>query len=201
MNHFDPLYNFYHRDEQGSELKTEFRTTEATVGLRYGKDETFIINDNDRISLGPSNWPIFERNYSRGLKWLEGEYNYSKLKFYIYQKLNLGMLGISRYEAEAGKVFGEVPYPVLENHLGNETFFYTTAAFNTMNFNEFASDQYFSIRYRHFFEGFLLNKVPLIRKLKWRAVANANMLFGSVSDANKSHAPGTDPEGYPLQAF
>ena len=128
MNHFHPLYNFYHRDKVGGELKTEFKTAEAKVGLRYGKDETFIINDNDRISLGPSNWPIFEINYSRGLKWLEGEYNYLKLKFYIYQKLNLGMLGISRYEAEAGKVFGEVPYPVLENHLGNETFFYTTAA-------------------------------------------------------------------------
>lgn len=201
LNHFDPLYNFYHRDEGDSKLKTEFRTTEAKVGLRYGRDETFIINDNEKISLGPSHWPIFALNYSQGFRWLKGEYNYSKLNLSISQKLNMGMLGISRYEAEAGKVFGEVPYPILENHLGNETLFYTTAAFNTMNFNEFASDQYFSIRYRHFFEGFLLNKIPLIRKLKWRAVANANVLFGSVSEANRSHAPVMDPEGYPLQAF
>lgn len=200
-NHFDPLYNFHHRDEGDSKLKTEFRTTEAKVGVRYGRDETFIINDNERISLGPSRWPIFAINYSQGFRWLKGEYNYAKLNLSISQKLNMGMLGISRYEAEAGKVFGEVPYPILENHLGNETLFYTSAAFNTMNFNEFASDQYFSIRYRHFFEGFLLNKIPLIRKLKWRAVANANVLFGSVSEANRSHAPVMDPEGYPLQAF
>ncbi|EPR67944.1 DUF5686 and carboxypeptidase-like regulatory domain-containing protein [Cyclobacterium qasimii] len=201
-NHFDPLYNYYHRDNEGdSELKTEFRTTEAKVGLRYGRDETFIINDNERISLGPSRWPIFALNYAQGFKWLKGEYNYSKLNLSISQKLNMGMLGISRYEAEAGKVFGEVPYPILENHLGNETLFYTSAAFNTMNFNEFASDQYFSIRYRHFFEGFLLNKIPLIRKLKWRAVANANVLFGSASEANKSHAPLIDPEGFALQPF
>ena len=201
LNHFDPLYNFYHRDEVGSELKSEFNTTEAKIGVRYGRDETFIINDNERISLGPSRWPIFAVNYSQGFKWLKGEYNYSKMNLVISQKLNMGMLGISKYEAEAGKVFGEVPYPVLENHLGNETLFYTTAAFNTMNFNEFASDQYFSIRYRHFFEGFLLNKIPLIKKLKWRAVANANVLFGSVSEANKSHAPVMDPEGFPLQPF
>jgi hypothetical protein len=201
LHHFDPLYNFYHRDEIGDELKTEFKTTEAKVGIRYGRDETFIINDNERISLGPSNWPIFELNYSRGFKWLKGDYRFSKVKFYIYQRLKMGMLGVSRYEAEAGKVFGEVPYPVLENHLGNETVFYTTAAFNTMNFNEFASDQYFSLRYRHFFEGFLLNKLPFIRKLKWRAVANANVLFGSVTDANKSLAPVMDPEGYALEPF
>lgn len=111
------------------------------------------------------------------------------------------MLGISRYEASAGKVYGDVPYPVLENHLGNETLFYTSAAFNTMDFNEFTSDQYFSFRYRHFFEGFLLNKIPLVRKLKWRAVANANLLFGSVSEANLSRVPVMDPDGFPLQTF
>ena len=100
-----------------------------------------------------------------------------------------------------GKIFGEVPYPLLRNHLGNETLFYTNAAFNTMNFNEFASDQYFSLRYRHFFEGFLLNKIPLIKKLKWRGVANANVLFGSVRDANIANAPTEDPDGNMLETF
>jgi hypothetical protein len=89
----------------------------------------------------------------------------------------------------------------LKNHLGNQTFFYTSAAFNTMNFNEFSSDQYLSLRYRHFFEGFLLNKIPVIKKLKWRAVANANMLFGSVSDKNITNSPSVGPEGSPLQTF
>lgn len=201
INNFDPLFNFYHLDKGASVPKTEYRTTEGKIGLRYGRDETFIINDNDRISLGPAKWPIFAINYSKGFQWLRGEYNYSKLKVSISQKLNMGMLGISRYEAAAGKVYGDVPYPVLENHLGNETLFYTSAAFNTMNFNEFTSDQYFSFRYRHFFEGFLLNKIPLIRKLKWRAVANANVLFGSVGETNLSLSPEIDPEGNPLQAF
>lgn len=200
-NHFDPLFNFYYLDEGASELKSTFKTTEGKIGLRYGRDETFIINDNDRISLGPAKWPIISINYSKGFQWLRGEYNYSKLNLSISQKLNMGMLGISRYEAAAGKVYGDVPYPVLENHLGNETLFYTSAAFNTMNFNEFTSDQYFSFRYRHFFEGFLLNKIPLIKKLKWRAVANANLLYGSVSEANLSRVPVMDPEGFPLQTF
>ncbi len=201
MAQFDPLYEFYYLDKDTRDYKSSYQTTEARFSLRYGRDEIIIINDNERVSFGPSKWPIVEVNYARGLNWLGGDITYSKLSFYLYHRLNMGMLGVSRYELDAGKVFGEVPYPILKNHLGNETLFYTSAAFNTMNFNEFASDQYMSLRYRHFFEGFLLNKIPAIKKLKWRAVANANVLFGSVQDKNISNVPNVDPEGNPLETF
>ncbi|MDG1278353.1 MAG: DUF5686 family protein [Algoriphagus sp.] len=198
---FDPLYDFYYLEKGTNEYQSKFQTTEIKAGLRYGRDEIIIINDNERVSFGPSRWPIFEMNFSRGFQGLGGDIDYTKLSFYMYQRLNMGMLGVSRYELDAGKIFGEVPYPILKNHLGNETLFYTTAAFNTMNFNEFASDQYLSLRYRHFFEGFLLNKIPVIKKLKWRAVANANVLFGSVSDKNIANSPTVDQVGDPLKTF
>lgn len=198
---FDPLYNFYYLEKGTGEYKSNFETTEAKFGLRYGRDETILINDNERSSLGPLKWPIFDLSYAKGMNWLGGDIPYSKLNFYVYQRLNMGIFGVSRYEFDAGKVFGEVPYPVLKNHLGNSTLFYTSAAFNTMNFNEFASDQYASLRYRHYFEGFLLNKVPVLKKLKWRAVANANILYGSVSNQNIANAPTVDPDGNPIQTF
>jgi hypothetical protein len=201
LTQFEPLYDFYYLEKGANEYRSIFETTEVKFGLRYGRDEIIIINDNQRVSFGPSRWPIFEMNVSKGFQGLGGDIDYTKLSFYMYQRLNLGMLGVSRYEFDAGKVFGEVPYPILKNHLGNQTFFYTSAAFNTMNFNEFSSDQYLSLRYRHFFEGFLLNKIPVIKKLKWRAVANANMLFGSVSDKNITNSPSVGPEGSPLQTF
>jgi len=93
-------------------------------------------------------------------------------------------LGVSRYELDVGKIFGAVPYGLLKNHLGNEMIFYASSAFNTMNFNEFTSNQYLSLRYRHFFEGFVLNKIPLIKQLKWRMVANANLLYGNLKEQN-----------------
>lgn len=198
---FDPLFDFYYLEKDTRDYRSSFETTEARFAVRYGRDEIIIINDNERVSFGPSKWPIVQVGYARGLRWLGGDLTYDKLSFYLYQRLNMGMLGVSRYELDAGKVFGEVPYPILKNHLGNETLFYTSAAFNTMNFNEFASDQFVSLRYRHFFEGFLLNKIPGIKKLKWRAVANANVLFGSVQDKNISNVPNEDPEGNPLETF
>lgn len=198
---FDPLYNFYYKEKDTQELRSNFQTTELRAGIRYGRDEVIIINDNVRASLGSNKWPIVELNYAQGIQSLGGQISYTKLNFYLYQRLTMGIFGVGRYELDAGKVWGEVPYPVLKNHLGNETLFYTTAAFNTMNFNEFASDQFISLRYRQSFEGFLLNSIPLIKKLKWRMVGSANVLMGSVRDENIQNVPAFDPFGNSLTSF
>lgn len=201
LSQFDPLFNFYYLEKGSREFRSDFSTTELRAAVRYGRDEIIIINDNERASLGSLKWPIVQVNYAKGLQWMGGDLDYDKWSFYLYHRINLGLLGVGRYELDAGKIFGEVPYPILKNHLGNETLFYTTAAFNTMNFTEFASDQYFSIRYRQSFEGFLLNSLPLLKKLKWRMVGNANILWGSVRDENIQNSPQFDPYGNPLKSF
>jgi hypothetical protein len=198
---FEPVYDFHFLEKDSREFRDRFQYTEAKVSLRYGRDEVFLINDNYRISLGPSRWPVFTFDYAKGIPALGGDISYDKYSLSVYQKLNMGMLGVSRYELNGGMIAGEVPYPLLENHLGNETLFYTTAAYNLMDFFEFASDRYASLRYRHHFEGFLLNKIPLIKKLKWRAVANANVLYGSVSDKNILNSPTVGPQGQDLTTF
>ena len=198
---FDPLFDFYYYEQGSKALRTSFQTTEIRTGIRYGRDEVILINDNTRASLGSSKWPIVEMNYTKGIPALGANLNYTKLNFYLYHRINLGLLGVGRYEIDAGKIWGEVPFPLLENHLGNETLFYTTAAFNTMNFNEFASDRFVSLRYRQSFEGFLFNSIPLIKKLKWRMVGNANVLMGSVQDQNILNLPQTAPNGRFLESF
>ncbi len=198
---FDPLFDFYYYEQGSKALRTNFQATEIRAGIRYGRDEIILINDNTRASLGSIKWPIVELNYAQGIPSLGASLNYTKLNFYLYHRINLGLLGVGRYELDAGKIWGEVPYPLLKNHLGNETLFYTTAAFNTMNFNEFASDRFVSLRYRQSFEGFLFNSIPLVKKLKWRMVGNANVLMGSVSDQNILNIPQKAPDGSLLQSF
>jgi hypothetical protein len=198
---FDPLFDFYYKEKGTGELLSSFRSAELRAGIRYGRDEIIIINDNTRSSLGPRNWPILEARYAQGISRLGGEIPYSRFNFYLYHRIPMGILGTGRYEVDAGKLWGEVPYPLLKNHLGNETLFYTTAAFNTMNFNEFASDQFINLRYRQSFEGFLFNSLPGIKKLNWRLVGNANVLMGSVRSENLANLPSVSPEGVPLTTF
>jgi hypothetical protein len=36
----------------------------------------------------------------------------------------------------------------------------------------------------HYFNGFFFNKIPLLKKLKWREVIEAKVLFGGLRDEN-----------------
>ena len=53
-----------------------------------------------------------------------------------------------------------------------------------LNFFEFVSDRYIEIKLSHHFEGFILNRIPLMKKLKWRMVGSFNLIAGGVGDEN-----------------
>jgi hypothetical protein len=108
----------------------------------------------------------------------------------------MGPLGNGYLNLTGEQVFGRVPYPLLGVHLGNEARIYAPIAFNMMRFGEFASDRYASVQYRQNFEGLLLNRLPLIQKLKWRLLATANVLVGGISEANNSLVI-REPDGKP----
>ena len=124
-----------------------------------------------------------------GLKDVLGsDFSYQKFELTISQKkLKVGLLGTSQYEVVGGYISSALPYPLLEVHLGNNSPFYYRQGFNTMSRTEFISDQYATLRYTHFFEGFFLNRIPLMRRLDWRLLASANVLYGGVRDENKAY--------------
>jgi hypothetical protein len=101
-----------------------------------------------------------------------------------YQTFRLGTLGRSDYTFTAGYTPSNLPAPLLFPHLGNETFFFVRSAYSTMSYFEFVSDRYASIQYNHNFDGLLFNRIPLIKKLKWRLITSANVLMGSQREAN-----------------
>jgi hypothetical protein len=82
-----------------------------------------------------------------------------------------------------------VPYPILENHLGNGVFLYNQNSYNLMRFFEFVSDRYVGLQYSQHFEGLGFNSIPLIRNLNWRLVGTANVLYGSISNENINLIP------------
>ncbi len=185
-------------NQQIDEIATNFTTTELNVQLRFAKDEFYVQNDNDRVSLGTQKWPIFTFQYTRGFNGLlGGDFDYNKISLNVSDDIKLGFLGTGSYSFTAEKIFEVLPYPLLRNHVGNESMFYTTAAFNLMNWSEFTSDQYVSLRVNHYFEGFLLNRIPLMKKLKWRLLATGNILFGSLRESNLNNLPALTEDGMP----
>lgn len=155
-----------------------------TLNTRWLKDEKFVTGEFDRVSLG-SKYPEINFEITGALKGVFGsKYTYAKLHLNYYHKFPINPFGFSRLILDAGKYFGTVPYPLLQLHEGNETYAFDRFAFNMMNYYEFASDQYGSITLEHHFQGFFLNHIPLMRRLKWREVATGKFLVGSISEKN-----------------
>jgi hypothetical protein len=165
---------------------THMPVTNVVLSTRIGKGERFVAGEFERISLGSDN-PIINVNATFGLKNVLGsKYSYTMLDANYVHKVPLNPFGYLRYIIEGGKIFGTVPYPLLKLHEGNETYALNKFSFNMMNYYEFASDQWVSLTLEHHFNGFFLNHIPLMRKLKWREVAYGKGLIGSLSNANKS---------------
>jgi hypothetical protein len=185
--YFSPIYPFSYRPaDDAQSVASDFSTSEVQLETRFAKGETYLINDFERIPSSMQNWPVVTLRYAYGIPDMLGsDFEYHRLSLHATQRVKMAFLGVSRYTIEGGKYFGILPYPLLRVHLGNQSPFYTTAAYNLMELAEFASDTYASFRYIHYFEGFLLNRVPLIRKLKWRAIAHSNVLWGNLSQENQ----------------
>lgn len=200
---FQPQFDFNYRTSEINDpltTRSNFDITEVKISTRWGKDEIFVMNDNDRISLGTVRWPAITFTYTYGIKGLFGsDFEYHKLGLRVEKRQKLAALGVSRYQFNAGMVIGDLPYPLLYNTIGNETPFYVNFAYNLLNFFDFTADRYAELRYRHSFEGLILNHIPLLRKLKWRLVANANILYGRINEDNRNLV--VDNNGTPVQPF
>jgi hypothetical protein len=161
-----------------------FITSEITLNTRYAYNEKFVMGQFERISLG-TKYPVINLTATVGLKnYFGSQFSYQKLQLTVDHWFNTYPLGYGKYVIDAGKIFGRLPYPLLKLHEGNQTYFFDEYAFNLMNYYEFVSDEWASFTYTHYFDGFFFNKIPLLRKLKWREIAWWKGLVGFLSKEN-----------------
>lgn len=173
--------------EEQNDAKTYdyLSSLEIKLNTRFAYNEKFLTGEFNRVSLGTRH-PILNLNIIAAPKGILGsDFEYYKVNFNVKHTFNINPFGKFRYIVDAGKYFGKTPYPFLQLHEGNETYAYDDYAFNMMNYYEFVSDQYVSLFAEHHFEGFFLNHIPLMRKLKWREVVTAKGLYGSINDNNR----------------
>ena len=119
----------------------------------------------------------------------------------VKQTFRLGILGRTHYNLTLGYIPSTIPYTLLYTPLGNQSLFYVDNAFNLMRYFEFVSDRYLTLRIEHNDEGFILNRIPAIRKLKWRLLATGRVFYGQLSRQNLALASTIDTEGNPIQTF
>jgi uncharacterized ubiquitin-like protein YukD len=155
--------------------------SEFRLSFRYAPNETFYQGKMYRYPY-PSRSPVFELKVAAGSKSIGNDYDYVRLQADISKRLYISVIGYTDITFEAGKVIGKVPYPLLFMHRANQTYSYQENSYNLMNFIEFVSDEYVALNIDHCFNGFILNKVPLVKKLKLREMVTLKALYGGLTD-------------------
>lgn len=204
--HFSPYFAYqyiYQREPGGLQrIRSELQDSRVALEVRLARNEAYIMDGNDRITVATNRTPVITLRYTRGFQGMNGDFVYNRFTARAFQTVRLGILGRSNAVLTAGYTPNQLPIPLLFPHTGNPTFFFSSTAFNLMNFYEFVSDRHASLQIQHSFEGLFFNRIPGIRALDWRLTANAGLLFGSLSDGNKALIMQKDlPDGRPPVRF
>lgn len=158
---------------------------EVTAWLRYFPNTQYYEGRAKRVPILNKN-PIISLSYTYNIGggFLGSKYDHHKINASIFKRFFVNPIGFGDMNLSGGYLFGQVPFPLMFIHKGNQTFFFDPGAFNMMNLFEFVSDKYVALEYQHHFNGFFFNKIPFLKKLKWRMTVGFKGVYGGVSKKN-----------------
>ncbi|KAA6348160.1 hypothetical protein EZS27_004366 [termite gut metagenome] len=174
----------YIRNNAGQTLVHDITTTELGIKLRYAPGESFINTKQRRrpISLDA---PVFTLSHTTGFDGIfGGEYSFNLTEASIRKRFWLSSWGKIDISLKAGVQWDKVPFPLLILPAANLSYITQPETFNLINNMEFLNDRYASLNLSYDMNGKLFNRIPLIKKLKWRETFHFRALSGKLTDKN-----------------
>lgn len=171
----------------------DMTTTELGVTLRFAPGETFVNTKQRRVPVS-LDAPIFSISHTMGLKGvLGGEYNFNLTEASIRKRFWFGSWGKLDVTARAGAQWNTVPFPLLNLPMANLSYItQLNESFSLINNMEFLNDRYASLALTYDMNGKLFNRIPLIKKLKWRETFRVRGLWGTLTDKNNPYKSAND---------
>lgn len=166
-----------------------YRTTELRAELRFAPGETFINTKQRRLKVN-LDAPVFTIGHTMGLKdVLGGDYKYNYTEASIYKRFWMNSWGKVDIYLRGGIQWDKVPYPLLCMPATNLSYIIQDQTFQLINNMEFLNDRFVSADISWDLNGKIFNRIPLIKKLKWREYIAVKCLWGDLSDKNNPFLP------------
>ena len=151
------------------------------VRLEYTPFQTYRREPLEKVILG-SKWPTIYVEWRKGIKnILASEVDFDYLEAGVQQTLNLGLLGQSKYKVSTGSFLNQGDLRLIDykfERRGDPLLFMNPQiSFQALDSTFPVFKRFYEGHYLHEFNGFLLNKIPLLKKLKLREIAGAGFLF------------------------
>lgn len=179
----------------------DYRMSELEFGFRYAPNEKFYETRNYRYPI-TFDAPVFSLSHIVAGKGVLGsDYTYNRTDVAIQKRFWLSAFGYIDLIGKAGKVWNKVPYPLLILPNANLSYTIQPESYTNMNALEFINDEYVSWDMTYYMNGLILNRIPLLKKLKLREVLSFRGLYGNLTDKNNPWKEGEGIFAFPERSF
>lgn len=166
-----------------------YKKAEVALTLKYRIRQKYFIKKNKKI-ITEANYPTLGLKYRRGIpSILNSEVDFEYIELSIEDDFRLPQLGYSNWKVSTGTFTNKNNLRLLEHKYfrGSDQGLFADPlnSFQLMGYQFDTRNEYFQANYIHHFEGAILNKVPLINKLKLQLVGGAGTLL--IRDQNFAH--------------
>lgn len=136
--------------------------------------------------IGYTLYPTLRINFKKGFRNVLGSnFNYNRIQAQYNKPIILGKFGILDATLGTGKTFEPLPLALLTAVSSNQTYFLLPNTFALLDYYDFVADTYFEGHFEHHLNGFLLNRIPIIKKLNLRSLLTFRGVYGTISDGSK----------------
>lgn len=168
-------------------LPAESRTityTEFSFGASY-QPGLKVLNTRTKRYLSNLEAPKYGIQHTVGIKgFLGGDYNYNMTEFTFSKRFWLNSWGSVDGSVHASFQWNKVPYPLLIIPEANLSYIRSRNTFNLVGNMEFLHDRAVTTMWRWDLNGKVFNRIPLLKKLKWRESLALNAMWGYLTDKN-----------------
>ena len=193
-NHFSIALGFEHDIHEATEYvpfvcadgTSLQRYTQAgfTAQLRFAPGETFYQTRSYRIPIN-MDAPIITLNHTYMPKgFMNSRHEVNKTELGLQKRFWFSAFGYADVIIKGEKVWSQVSYPDLLLPNVNLSYTIQPESYALMKPMEFINDQALSWDLTYWGNGVLMNRLPLIKKLRLREVFTLRGLWGSLSDKN-----------------
>ena len=184
LSNFFPPVIFPDTDVSSLLHNGKIRTTELRFELEIAPGRTFINTKQRRIAINLEA-PVITLSHAVGLNGVfGGQYRYNFSEVGLFKRFWLRSWGKFDVQLRAGAQWDKVPFPLLIMPAANLSYIVQKGSFNLINNMEFLNDRYASVDLAWDMNGKIFNRIPLLKKLKWREYIGFKGLWGSLTDKN-----------------
>ena len=178
-----------------------YTSAQLELFLRWAPNEKFYQSRNYRYPI-TLDAPIITLTHTMAKKGILGtDHNYNRTELGLRKRFWLSPLGYVDIYGQAGQVWDRVPYPMLMIPNANLSYSIEAETFPLMDPMEFINDRFASWEMTYYLNGWLFNRLPLIKKLQLREVVTFRGWYGDLSDKNNPEINGEGLYRFPENTY